>query len=188
MNAQQIDVGVQLSETDSWPKLNVRFHEFSYLPSAPGVCHNSPKFTCLGKDWHLVVYPGGDQSLGGVASVYLQYGVDQEDIEVEYTIDVMFGNTNTVALHHYSKQLFSHAQGGFPSWGRREYAPLHALTSLLVDGTLTFHIRMKKVNSLASDVAFLPENPLCKNILKKFMNEESADVVFEVGSGAGGDG
>jgi hypothetical protein len=28
---------------------------------------------------------------------------------------------------------------------------------------------------------FIPKNPLCKNILKKFMNEESADVIFEVG-------
>jgi hypothetical protein len=30
---------------------------------------------------------------------------------------------------------------------------------------------------------FVPENPLCKTILNKFMNEESSDVIFEVDGG-----
>ena len=34
-----------------------------------------------------------------------------------------------------------------------------------------------------SVIPFIPENPINKNILKKFMDEESADVVFEVGGG-----
>jgi hypothetical protein len=46
-------------------------------------------------------------------------------------------------------------------------------------------ISKEKMNqSNASAIPFIPENPLCKNILKKFMDEESADIVFEVGSGS----
>ena len=43
---------------------------------------------------------------------------------------------------------------------------------------------MKKIGPMdASSNAFVPESPLCQNILKKFMDQKSADVVFEVGGG-----
>jgi hypothetical protein len=56
----------------------------------------------------------------------------------------------------------------------------------LVDGTLTIEVRMRRNDQQTNTLLapFIPENPLYKNILKKFMDEESADVIFAVGSGS----
>ena len=48
------------------------------------------------------------------------------------------------------------------------------------------HETSTSLESEASSAPFVPTNPLNKNILKKFTDEESADVIFEVGSVSGG--
>ena len=58
----------------------------------------------------------------------------------------------------------------------------------LEEGTLTIEVRMKRdgssrpSESLEVHKQFIPKNPILNNILKSFNDEESADVVFEVGS------
>ena len=52
---------------------------------------------------------------------------------------------------------------------------------MLVDGTLILEVRMRTIGEKTTS-PFIPENPISKNILSKFMDEESADVVFEVGT------
>ena len=65
------------------------------------------------------------------------------------------------------------------------------MQALVNDGTLTIEVRMKKVGTTIAHLhssQFTPKNPLCKNILQLFMDEESADVVFAVGSEQSRDG
>jgi len=54
------------------------------------------------------------------------------------------------------------------------------------DGSLTVEVRMRLADDKGADKAaeklVIPENPLAKNILSKFMDEESADIIFEVES------
>ena len=73
--------------------------------------------------------------------------------------------------------------GNDNSRGYYNFAKLSVLMDALVKGTLIVEVRMKLIEStLASQ--FIPKNPTTKNILNKFNDEESADVVFEVGSGS----
>ena len=53
--------------------------------------------------------------------------------------------------------------------------------NLLVNGSLIIELRMVSTTTVKSITEFVPSNPINKNVLKLFMDEESADVVFEVG-------
>jgi hypothetical protein len=65
------------------------------------------------------------------------------------------------------------------------FTKLSKVIDALVEGTLVTEVRMKLIRIGATNTitpAFVPENPLCKNILRKFLDEESVNVLFEVGS------
>jgi len=67
------------------------------------------------------------------------------------------------------------------TWGSRDFAKRANLMESLVDGSLVIEVRMKPTATDNKSVTqFIPTNPLCKNVINKFMDEESADVVFEV--------
>ena len=52
----------------------------------------------------------------------------------------------------------------------------------LIEGTLTIELRMRLTEpTKIVPNQFIPKNLICKNILKMYMDEESADVIFEVG-------
>ena len=52
----------------------------------------------------------------------------------------------------------------------------------LIDGALVIEVHMKLINPPTPiHPPFIPENPSCKIIQGMFMDEESADIVFEVG-------
>ena len=52
----------------------------------------------------------------------------------------------------------------------------------LVNGALVIEVRMKTLTSTAKSITqFIPTNPFHKNVSELFMDEETADVVFEVG-------
>jgi hypothetical protein len=56
------------------------------------------------------------------------------------------------------------------------------LLNALVDGTLVVEVHMKPIELIKATLAnFIPENPSCKNILRMFNDEESADIIFAVG-------
>ena len=70
------------------------------------------------------------------------------------------------------------------NWGNANFPKRSKIEAALVDGTLTIGVCMKKIGptNVASNT-FVPESPLCQNILNKFMDQKSADVAFEVGGG-----
>ena len=68
--------------------------------------------------------------------------------------------------------------------GHDNFAKRSEIIDALVDGTLTIEVMLKPIGDTSlSAEPFIPDNPLSSNILKKFMDEQSADVVFEVSSG-----
>ena len=60
------------------------------------------------------------------------------------------------------------------------FAPRLYLMELLGDRSLVIEVRMKSTFIDKSITQFIPTNPINKNVLQKFMDEETADVVFEV--------
>ena len=55
------------------------------------------------------------------------------------------------------------------------------MKSLVNDGALVIEVRMRLANINKSTPLFVPKNSLINNIRNKFNDEESADIVFEVG-------
>ena len=51
----------------------------------------------------------------------------------------------------------------------------------LVEGALVIEVHMKLIDPPTAFPPFVPENSSCKIIQGLFMDEESADIVFEVG-------
>ncbi|KAL7523263.1 hypothetical protein ACHAWF_000444, partial [Thalassiosira exigua] len=65
-----------------------------------------------------------------------------------------------------------------------DFAKRTALLKALVNGTFTIEVRMRLCESSTINTRaqqFIPSNPINKNILSTFMDEESSDVVIEVG-------
>ena len=75
----------------------------------------------------------------------------------------------------------------FENWGHRSFCERSAIIDALVDGTLIVEVRMRQtIGDTTTSAPFIPENPHSKTILKLLNDEESADIVFEVGSDESG--
>lgn len=152
----------------------VLFHAFADLPL--GDYKFSPSFSSLGHSWRLRLDPGGVK----VGLDYLPY-TTQCPIKVQYQI------LNNYITHPVSVHSFSTRNGA----SSEVFINRSTVMRYLVSGTMRIDIRM------ASDSyrprphpgSFIPSNPsVCKTIQDSFMNEESSDVVFEVGNDQGGGG
>ncbi|KAL7554431.1 hypothetical protein ACHAWF_017876 [Thalassiosira exigua] len=100
---------------------------------------------------------------------------------VDYHMIVKDSDLKEVAHVSFSSETFD----GCEYCGYHDFAKRTTLLEdALVNGTLTIEVRMRlgepsRINTLAHQ--FIPSNPINKNILSMFMEEESSDVVFEVG-------
>jgi hypothetical protein len=66
---------------------------------------------------------------------------------------------------------------GFPNFAERS-----TIIDSLVDGTLVVEVHMKPHEPIKAMLPqFIPENPFCNNMLQLFNDEDSADIIFEVG-------
>ena len=164
-----------------------RFDGFADLPTTKSNFNfvDSPEFTCFGHRWFLRVYPGGDsRSTSGRVTAILVHKSD-ESSEVQATFIVKTTNYNAAAYRDLKKHNYHGAAGvGFPNFASRS-----KLIGALREGSLIIEVQMRQTEEPNSPPkSFVPENPLCKTILNKFMDEESSDVVFEVeGEQARGD-
>ena len=69
------------------------------------------------------------------------------------------------------------------------FAKRTKLMKSLVNGVLVIEVRMKTLTSTSKSITqFIPTNPFNKNVSELFMDEETADVVFEVGGEQQGKG
>lgn len=150
----------------------VRFDDFAALPATKGQdVVNSPEFTCFGHRWRLNLWPGGLSGLiaDGKVSVYLHH-CSPGNIEVHSTF-VVDATKRGECCACTSGSWF--AEGVDDNYGNSEFADRTKILDSLQNGALVIEVRMKQIE-------YVPPNPLLKNILKKFMDEESSDVVFEV--------
>jgi len=163
---------------EGWKTTEVHFHGFAGLPSACGEIVVSPEFTCCGHQWRLELCPGGDdKSPREMIAVYLKL-CSSGKIFVEYSLVV-----EDTAYYDW-EALFSYGEdyGYYDYDGTPDFAKRSKIMNALVKGTLIIEVRMKLDKEIEPFTPFIPENPLCKHILKRFMEEETADVLFEVGS------
>ena len=182
-----VDVGMPPSGFQRYDFAEACYHGFEALSTERGEEVESPKFTCLGHQWRLDVYPGGDEnSADGMVALFL-YNMSDESIEIEYYFSVRDATNKEVVYYDFGSETF--APNGDAdnkdNWGTPTFAKRSTLVKALDNGTLTIEVRMREHDETNTWVTpYVPKNPLCKNILKKFIDEESADVVFEVGSGS----
>ncbi|KAL7549482.1 hypothetical protein ACHAWF_012749 [Thalassiosira exigua] len=179
----KIDVGTPPRgfQSQSWESVEVCFHNFANDPAPRGTGIKSPDFTCLGHRWYLDVYPRGeDDSNPDMVAVFLYLRSD-ESIKIDYHMSTRGSDLKELAYNCEQSDPF---EGG--EWnGSEDFAERTTLLEkALVKGTLTIEVRMRlsepsTINSRAHH--FIPSNPIYKNILSMFLDEESSDVVFEVG-------
>ena len=139
----------------------------------------------------LWLYPGGraesqedggstiNDSREGYVAVELS-NHSSTSIKIQYCFSVRNANDKEVV---YKEPVINElgANGSkFNAWRLKDFALRTTLMELLVQGSLVIEVRMKLTSANKSITQFIPKNPLCKNVLQKFNDEESADVVFEV--------
>jgi speckle-type POZ protein len=153
---------------------------FKDLTTATDHYVKTPEFSCNGHQWHLTIFPGGENlAREGFVSIFLNHQ-SEGSITVDYEIMIInkFGKQKKT-LYTNKPDSFK----GITSWGWRDFIKLSDILDetrniLDSDGTLTVGVSIKEE---PSDV-FVPKNPLNKTIQGMFLDEDTADVCFEVTS------
>ena len=163
--------------------VKVCFAGFEGLPARKGQSRtDSPEFTCFGHRWYVQIYPGGrDDSDDGHVALFLQHKSDENILNLRFCFLVKKSTGKAAAYCCCFKSDFPGSPaGGINGWGSRDFADRTALIGALQNGALVIEVQMQQTGSRPSE-SFVPENPLPAKILKSFMDEESSDLVFEVG-------
>jgi hypothetical protein len=122
-----------------------------------------------------------------MVSLYLE-NMSNKAIEIDFGFIVNDGNGRQVAyerspgLRNFAPVDTVSPGDATNGWGFKNFATRLSLLSSLVNGALIIDIRMKLATPTKSvPPPFIPENPVAKMIQGLFMEDESADTVFEVG-------
>ena len=107
-------------------------------------------------------------------SIKIQYGCSVRNADGK---EVVHKESHTNEFATYPTCQASH----YCAWRMSDFAERSELTESLVNGSLIVEVRMKPTTTGKSIAQFVPTNPFNKNMLELFMDEETADVVFEVG-------
>lgn len=160
-------------ENWDWETTEVVFHGFVDLPMTRGVdCAMSAEFTSVGRRWCVGIYPGGTHGAReGYISVKLS-NMSHGGFMVGYSFSIK-GECYKEIRHFEQKSEYFHPRDAEYI---HDFARRSKVLDSLVSGALVVEVRLERFEPRA----FVPENPLYKNILRKFMDEESADVIFEV--------
>ena len=149
----------------------VHFDGFAGLPAQRNEHVQSEEFTCLGNNWCVQIYPGGDAGAeDGMVSVCL-VNMSKKRVTIECGFSV-----EDCAEFKVASSIFEPV--GEAGWGKRNFAMRSKVIDSLNDGALVIEVHMKLVDRTKP---FIPENPSCKIIQGMFMDEEFADIAFEVG-------
>lgn len=169
------------SDFQAWSRTDVFFHDFANISDMD----YSPVFSCLGHTWFVSLFPdleeeGCNESRKGMVSFYLRHeGPDFVPIRIEFGIAVKDCSDNKIA-DHVNVRVYTFRTIGRYDVCNTNFIPRQRVLKNLVNGTLVMEVRMRLAES--SQYPFIPTNPsVCKTVQELFMDEESADVVFEVG-------
>jgi len=183
----RIHVGTPIKNFRGWAITEVKFYGYANLPTARDEYVISPEFSCFGHQWTLEIYPGGrSESAEGFTTVALT-NLSNAGIKVEYGFnvrnadgrEVVYGKTDTKEFvadgqHNEEEDVWS-------GYYYANFATRSELIDLLVDGSLVIEVRIRPSYTNKSITQFIPTNPINKHVLELFNEEETADVVFEVG-------
>jgi len=178
----KVDVGTPPNGYEEWTTIQVQFHGFADLPTTRGGEIESPAFSCFGHQWVLVLCPGGSafpESSEGYVAVHLRHkSMYSGSIKIQYGLGV---RVNQVYKEVQQSDTFGPVGNGLVGRRFKNFAKRSTLINASVEGTLVIEIRMRHASTDKPIIQFIPTNPINKNVLELFMDEDTADVVFEVG-------
>ena len=186
MNISRVHVGTPPGDFKGWTTTEVCFHGFANLSTTRSESVYSPEFSCLGHQWKLELYPGGiANSDEGYVAIALR-NKSNTGIEVQFGYSVRNADGKEVVNHKLNTKEFGEAGCLAPQhsgWCVHNFTSRSLIMNSLVNGSLVIEVRMKSTSTDKSITQFIPSNPIHKNVLELFMDEETADVVFEVDNG-----
>src|SRR6056300_1372883 len=173
-------------------KVSIAFKSFQFnlqnfkdLSTTKNHYVETSKFSCNGHEWVLKIYPGGvDEADEGYVSIFLHHQ-SEGGIEINYELKILdkFGvrKNRKKALKKPDPFRGMSSYWGWANFIKRSHILDESENILDSDGTLTVAVSIKEE---PSDV-FVPNNPFQKIVLQDmFLNEDTADVCFEVISSA----
>ena len=168
-----------------WLTRTVHFHDFPSRSAERGVRVFSPEFEGFGNQWRVRMYPGGHaRAAEGMVSLGL-CNMSNKAIEIDFGFSVNDGSGKQVAYERTATPLNIGPVGsnaGSSHRGSKNFASRTDLLSSLIDGTLVIEVHIKlSVPAASSPLPFIPENPFGKRMQRLFLNDKSADIMFEVG-------
>ena len=175
-----VDVGTPPTNFSGWTTTEVRFHNYADLSTERGEYEASPEFLCLGNEWRLKIYPGGDENSEEENSA-IDVNRSNRSIKVEYGYSVKDADGKEVVCWKPDIDEFGACGSRGNSWIYDDFAKQSTLIDALINGTLVVEVRMRLVDTNKPTPLFVPQNPINKNLLELLDDEESADVVIEVG-------
>ena len=178
MSTSRVHVGTPPGDFNGWTMTEVCFHGFADLSTTRDDYAESPEFLRFGHQWVLRIYPGGRANS---EEGYVDLGLlnkSNTSIEIKCSFSVRDADGKEVA--HCKSDKFRPVTGRY----KKDFAKRSGLMNTLVNGSLVIEVRIKSANTDKSITQFIPTNPLCKNVLQKFDDEKSADVIFEVDNGS----
>ncbi|KAL9183070.1 hypothetical protein ACHAXT_004857 [Thalassiosira profunda] len=179
------DPNLTRTESDEWKYVEVHFHRFERLSSVRNAKVESPQFSCLGRKWTLELYPGGCYTAAdGYVSIFLTHQ-STGSIGIEYKIRVQNGDGKQIASHHEEDEEFESDVDDDDvdiSGEIDDFAKRSKILQALINGALVIEVRMRVIEARDTPMPpFIPDNPLCQNVLQRFNDEETANVLFELG-------
>lgn len=162
-----------------WVLTTVCFHGFANLPLEEGSCVESSNFHCLGHEWFIYLYPGGDEAENeeeedaAEEDVYLYLIVNGKgSVNIEYGVGVE---------GFMDCRVFQNIFAGDGSGFGYPFLKRETALTYLVKGTLVVQVWMRLYPT-----TFIPKNPSSNPkhphsfLGSIFMDKKSADVCFEV--------
>ncbi|KAL7450476.1 hypothetical protein ACHAWC_002386 [Mediolabrus comicus] len=171
-----------------WKSFQFNIHNFAAMNVPKSDFCLTPPFSCNGHQWVLIIHPCGcSQVMDGWMSIYLM-NISERCISATYQMEMLnkfFGgvdHTSPQVSDHFFLTKRNHIALTF------ERCRIWDLSHNILDdnGTSSVVISMKEHGQgkeyPPALKPFIPKNP-CQNMLqKKFLDEKTSDVCFEVSS------
>eukprot|EP00984_Skeletonema_dohrnii_P007006 scaffold2495_cov116-Skeletonema_dohrnii-CCMP3373.AAC.1 len=169
---------------NKWKEFQINVHDFANLPSGRDQYTESPAFECNGHQWQLRVCPGGRRSAHeGFVSVLLKL-CSPGTATATFVPNILnkFGSRVYRLPVAQPFDVISGGVYGVTNFAKRSHVLDPSKNMLDDNGTMAIIISIKEETTEALPTAFVPKNPFNNMIQEKFLDEETADVCFEVSS------
>jgi len=168
----------------------VLFHRFKGLSNERGKCISSPEFEYNGRNWCVNLYPRGNtEASEGYVSVFLKmcskgsctatWEIKVEAIESTLPLglaDLLFWEKSTNTFDNETSQY------GWDDFVKRSRITKKSRNLLDCFGTLAVVVSIQEEDELSSVKPFVPKNDFNSMMRGLFLDEDTADVCFEVGT------